>query len=99
MAIIKCPECGKEVSDKAKQCLNCGVDIAVETVQNMQERQINDSAIRIGRKNYTIAEPSKRLAAYFIDVVVLLVLLGIGGLAFALFNEAQYSSETVKFMS
>ena len=24
MALIKCPECGKEVSDKAKSCTNCG---------------------------------------------------------------------------
>ena len=24
MALIKCPECGKEVSDKAKQCIHCG---------------------------------------------------------------------------
>jgi ribosomal protein L37E len=24
MALIKCPECGKEVSDTAKTCTNCG---------------------------------------------------------------------------
>ena len=24
MALIKCPECGQEVSDKAKVCINCG---------------------------------------------------------------------------
>lgn len=24
MALIKCPECGKEVSDKAEKCINCG---------------------------------------------------------------------------
>ena len=24
MALIRCPECGKEVSDKAKQCVHCG---------------------------------------------------------------------------
>ena len=27
MALINCPECGKEVSDKAKVCTNCGVKI------------------------------------------------------------------------
>lgn len=27
MAIIKCPECGNDVSDKAKTCPHCGVDI------------------------------------------------------------------------
>lgn len=24
MALIKCPECGKEISDKAKCCIHCG---------------------------------------------------------------------------
>lgn len=24
MALIKCPECGKEVSDRAKTCIHCG---------------------------------------------------------------------------
>lgn len=24
MAMIKCPECGKEISDKAKTCISCG---------------------------------------------------------------------------
>ena len=28
MALIKCPECGKEVSDKAQNCINCGCPLA-----------------------------------------------------------------------
>lgn len=24
MALVKCPECGKEISDVAKACPNCG---------------------------------------------------------------------------
>ncbi|MBS5080492.1 MAG: zinc-ribbon domain-containing protein [Clostridiales bacterium] len=27
MAIIKCPECAKEISDKAKSCPQCGCPI------------------------------------------------------------------------
>lgn len=27
MALIKCPECGKEISDKANSCPNCGYPI------------------------------------------------------------------------
>lgn len=27
MALIKCPECGKEISDKAASCPNCGFPI------------------------------------------------------------------------
>ena len=26
MALIKCPECGKEISDKATKCPNCGIN-------------------------------------------------------------------------
>lgn len=28
MALIKCPECGKEISDKASACIHCGYPIA-----------------------------------------------------------------------
>ena len=28
MALIKCPECGKEVSDKAQSCPNCGCPLS-----------------------------------------------------------------------
>lgn len=34
MAIIKCPECGNQISDKAKKCIHCGItftDITTET--------------------------------------------------------------------
>ena len=27
MALIKCPECGREISDKAPQCPHCGCPI------------------------------------------------------------------------
>lgn len=27
MALIKCPECGKEVSDKAESCIHCGAPL------------------------------------------------------------------------
>lgn len=33
MAIIKCPECGHQVSDKAPVCPSCGVEIAGKTVK------------------------------------------------------------------
>ena len=30
MALIKCNECGKEISDKAKVCPNCGNPISTK---------------------------------------------------------------------
>ena len=35
MALIKCPECGKEISDKAEICVNCGMKIA--EIENLHE--------------------------------------------------------------
>lgn len=29
--LIKCPECGKEISDKSKQCIHCGYPIDEQT--------------------------------------------------------------------
>lgn len=31
MSLIKCPECNKEISDKAKSCPNCGCPITINT--------------------------------------------------------------------
>ena len=33
MALIKCPECGKEVSDKATQCINCGYTLKTKKLR------------------------------------------------------------------
>lgn len=33
MAIIKCPECGRQVSDKAPVCPNCGVEISGKIIK------------------------------------------------------------------
>lgn len=36
MAIIKCPECGRQISDKAPTCPNCGVEIAGKVIKCAQ---------------------------------------------------------------
>ncbi len=35
MAIIKCPECSKEISDKAKSCPNCGCPLEEMTTSGV----------------------------------------------------------------
>lgn len=39
MSLIKCPECGKDVSDKAEVCLNCGYNIAKHFEKIEKENQ------------------------------------------------------------
>ena len=33
MALIKCPECGKEISDTAMNCPNCGYELKEKSIQ------------------------------------------------------------------
>lgn len=51
MALIKCPECGKEISDKSKQCIHCGYPLEEqEQIQN----QLYDVVIVGSNKNAEI---------------------------------------------
>lgn len=46
MALIKCPECGKQISDKSKVCIGCGYPIG-EVVAEMTEMNINGNHVNI----------------------------------------------------
>ena len=35
MALIKCPECGNDISDKATSCIHCGCPIQTSSVQDV----------------------------------------------------------------
>lgn len=37
MALIKCPECNKEISDKAKMCIHCGYPLSEMDTQTLAE--------------------------------------------------------------
>lgn len=39
MALIKCPECGKEISDRSESCINCGFPLKVENHSNKSLRR------------------------------------------------------------
>ncbi|MGN1083222.1 MAG: zinc-ribbon domain-containing protein [Candidatus Avispirillum sp.] len=43
MALIKCPECQREISDKAKQCIHCGYPIEeINNTKESVEQEIED---------------------------------------------------------
>lgn len=35
MALIKCPECNKEISNTAKKCPNCGYSLSTKSIKNI----------------------------------------------------------------
>lgn len=48
MALIKCPECGKEVSNKAESCINCGYPIRgiedeIKSEAEVEKTELKDS--------------------------------------------------------
>lgn len=48
MALIKCPECGHEVSDKAESCPNCGYKITEAKDEAPTQEQNNGKKIALG---------------------------------------------------
>ena len=45
MAMIKCPECGKEISDKAVSCPNCGAVVKKKFCQHCGEKIDNECVV------------------------------------------------------
>lgn len=76
MALIKCPECGRQVSDKASKCPQCGFPIRESMGANGKEQE------ELPTEDFSVQqpdEPNKKkkpliaigvLAVIFIGVVV-----------------------------
>ncbi len=65
MALIKCPECGKEVSDTAKMCVNCGYNI--EAMVKAQKKEIRKQENK-GKLKYVI------FWAVFFSLIAILII-------------------------
>ena len=79
MALIKCPECGKEISDKASACPNCGCPIS--SSQSLSSVAGKDAAINKAEK--------KKKTGIVIGLAAALVLFGIAlGVYFAFLSPA-----------
>jgi len=39
MSLVKCPECGKEISDKAVNCPNCGLPLNPQTYEHQNPKE------------------------------------------------------------
>ena len=73
MALIKCTECGNEVSDKATSCPKCGAPIA---------------GLSIGTSTQTIEQTSKKLKAQY-AIAGVLFFIGLVWLIFGAMYAAQ----------
>ena len=69
MALIKCPECGKEVSDKASSCPNCGHPIEDQTVE--VEEYSNKEIVN------PLPKKSKKKVIFFIAIITVIIIAGV----------------------
>ena len=70
MALIKCPECGKEISDKASSCPNCGCPIEIQ--RSEVSSNISDQPIT--------GQSSKKSNKKIIPIVIALLVVAILGI-------------------
>ena len=70
MALMKCPECGKEISDRATSCPNCGCPILISTDNSTQIPDRNQVEKTKADKKKTITIAGSIIAIVAIIVVV-----------------------------
>ncbi len=56
MALIKCPECGKEVSDRAQACIHCGCPLTTLSKKVKIKMPMYSSTAFIKNKKYSILD-------------------------------------------
>lgn len=86
MALITCPECGKQVSTLAEKCTNCGYPVSKMNIT------VDNPAMDISTmepvNNQTIAtEQPKKKHTGLIAVIILALVICIGGAIFAVTNK------------
>lgn len=78
MALIKCPECGKEMSDFAESCLNCGYPISdyFDTQKKLEKlnREFEEKIREIESAKIT-DKPTLLQSASAISYIILLLLV------------------------
>ena len=65
MALIKCPECEKEISDKAKTCIHCGYHLSV----HQKKETLKDSKIKF--EGFIKKSNVKKVIYIFLIVLIL----------------------------
>lgn len=82
MALIKCPECGKEISDRATSCPNCGYPINQKTTTDQDYVQMEEKKDMVsGSSQGSIPEtPQKKggkKIAFVIGIVIVIAAVAI----------------------
>lgn len=73
MALISCPECGKDVSDKVKSCPHCGYPL----INELENTGDNPQPVEITSINLGSKDPKKKKNTLIFIVAVMLVVIAV----------------------
>ena len=89
MALIKCPECGQEVSNLAPACIHCGYPLAEEQTQEPQYPKTAQAKPVVAKAPLT-----KKQKFVVVTCIIMVLLVAYFGL-FHLGTEEQYTYDLV----
>ena len=84
MALIKCPECGKEISDKAERCPKCGYLLRKNEMSDIEEHGVTRRP-----------QMKKTVIIIICSVIMLVIVVGVGISQFV-FNKKEKDTEVPK---
>jgi uncharacterized membrane protein YvbJ len=93
MALIKCEECGKEISDKAASCPHCGCPLNSNEKKELEVMN-KTNLIKNILKKISLLKNNKKVAGIFIGVIVVLSVIII--YMNSLSDEEKYVLEIVE---
>ena len=64
MALIKCPECGKEISDKAEHCIHCGFPIGQQVKPAIETRAPNTNVGSTSHAGHRVLKDNEVFVEY-----------------------------------
>ena len=91
MAMIKCPECGKDISDKADKCPNCGYPIGGQTVSQSTEVQKSTRNKKVKKKDSKMSIIAA-ICAFFTFSCLIGLIIGIVDIAVGKKEERHLGS-------
>lgn len=62
MALIKCPECGKEISDKASACINCGFPLNNSVAKKAATQSVPSAHIHYTKPFYVFCQSNNGIS-------------------------------------
>lgn len=75
MALISCPECGKQISDKVNACPHCGYPMSVESQDPPSPQQVEVVSVKIEPKNRKRILIGGVVAVAFVVIVIAVALV------------------------